>query len=65
MVDVREVDAHHHDVVPARAALGIALLLFLIIKVRLQPFVALLAVSIAVGLPKGLLIEIDALAVLG
>ncbi len=32
------------------AVLGIALLLFLIIKVRLQPFVALLAVSIAVGL---------------
>ncbi|CAM5337142.1 GntP family permease [Streptomyces californicus] len=36
------------------AALGIALLLFLIIKVRLQPFVALLAVSIAVGLGAGL-----------
>ncbi|MEU4169637.1 gluconate:H+ symporter [Streptomyces sp. NPDC026665] len=36
------------------AALGIALLLFLIIKVRLQPFVALLAVSIAVGLSAGL-----------
>ncbi len=36
------------------AALGIALLLFLIIKVRLQPFVALLAVSIAVGLMAGL-----------
>lgn len=36
------------------AALGIALLLFLIIKVRLQPFVALLAVSIAVGLAAGL-----------
>ncbi|WP_330348469.1 GntP family permease [Streptomyces sp. NBC_00582] len=36
------------------AALGIALLLFLIIKVRLQPFVALLAVSIAVGLLSGL-----------
>ncbi|MEW2162566.1 gluconate:H+ symporter [Streptomyces sp. NPDC007084] len=36
------------------AALGIALLLFLIIKVRLQPFVALLAVSIAVGLASGL-----------
>ncbi|WP_369364761.1 GntP family permease [Streptomyces sp. CG4] len=36
------------------AALGIALLLFLIIKVRLQPFVALLAVSIAVGLLAGL-----------
>ncbi|WP_329028632.1 MULTISPECIES: gluconate:H+ symporter [unclassified Streptomyces] len=36
------------------AALGIALLLFLIIKIRLQPFVALLAVSIAVGLGAGL-----------
>ncbi|MFD7546910.1 GntP family permease [Streptomyces sp. NPDC059816] len=36
------------------AALGIALLLFLIIKVRLQPFVALLTVSIAVGLAAGL-----------
>ncbi|SFY52634.1 GntP family permease [Streptomyces sp. F-1] len=36
------------------AALGIALLLFLIIKARLQPFVALLAVSIAVGLLSGL-----------
>ncbi|MBH1937624.1 GntP family permease [Streptomyces sp. AV19] len=36
------------------AVLGIALLLFLIIKVRLQPFVALLAVSIAVGLAAGL-----------
>jgi GntP family gluconate:H+ symporter len=36
------------------AALGIALLLFLIIKARLQPFVALLAVSIAVGLMAGL-----------
>ncbi|MGW5633915.1 GntP family permease [Streptomyces sp. NPDC003832] len=36
------------------AAIGIALLLFLIIKVRLQPFVALLAVSIAVGLLAGL-----------
>ncbi|WP_369233566.1 GntP family permease [Streptomyces sp. R21] len=36
------------------AALGIALLLFLIIKVRLQPFVALLGVSIAVGLGAGL-----------
>ncbi|MFG3115124.1 GntP family permease [Streptomyces sp. NPDC048197] len=36
------------------AALGIVLLLFLIIKVRLQPFVALLAVSIAVGLGAGL-----------
>ncbi|MEU6544371.1 gluconate:H+ symporter [Streptomyces sp. NPDC046859] len=36
------------------AALGIALLLYLIIKVRLQPFVALLAVSIAVGLMAGL-----------
>ncbi len=36
------------------AALGIALLLFLIIKVRLQPFVALLAVSITVGLLAGL-----------
>ncbi|WEO95624.1 gluconate:H+ symporter [Streptomyces sp. FXJ1.172] len=36
------------------AGIGIALLLFLIIKVRLQPFVALLAVSIAVGLLAGL-----------
>ncbi|MGW2211190.1 GntP family permease [Streptomyces sp. NPDC001781] len=36
------------------AGLGIALLLFLIIKVRLQPFVALLAVSITVGLLAGL-----------
>ncbi|MFF9280495.1 GntP family permease [Streptomyces griseosporeus] len=36
------------------AAVGIALLLFLIIKVRLQPFVALLTVSIAVGLLAGL-----------
>lgn len=36
------------------ATLGIALLLYLIIKVRLQPFVALLAVSIAVGLGAGL-----------
>lgn len=36
------------------AALGIALLLVLIIKLRLQPFVALLAVSIAVGLSAGL-----------
>ncbi|MFJ7418579.1 GntP family permease [Streptomyces uncialis] len=36
------------------AALGIVLLLFLIIKARLQPFVALLAVSIAVGLSAGL-----------
>ncbi|MFD9821126.1 GntP family permease [Streptomyces violascens] len=36
------------------AVLGMALLLFLIIKVRLQPFVALLAVSIAVGLGAGL-----------
>ncbi|MEW2438292.1 gluconate:H+ symporter [Streptomyces caniferus] len=36
------------------AALGIALLLVLIIKVRLQPFVALLTVSIAVGLSAGL-----------
>ncbi|MFI5878121.1 GntP family permease [Streptomyces sp. NPDC051554] len=36
------------------AALGIALLLFLIIKVRFQPFVALLAVSITVGLLSGL-----------
>ena len=36
------------------AALGIALLLLLIIKVRLQPFVALLAVSVAVGLAAGL-----------
>ncbi|MEO3976038.1 gluconate:H+ symporter [Streptomyces sp. CAU 1734] len=36
------------------AALGIALLLLLIIKIRLQPFVALLAVSISVGLAAGL-----------
>lgn len=36
------------------AALGIALLLVLIIKVRLQPFVALLGVSIVVGLAAGL-----------
>ncbi|MGY1437692.1 GntP family permease [Streptomyces reniochalinae] len=36
------------------AALGIILLLVLIIKVRLQPFVALLTVSIAVGLAAGL-----------
>ncbi|OEV00564.1 permease [Streptomyces qinglanensis] len=36
------------------AALGIVLLLVLIIKIRLQPFVALLAVSIAVGLGAGL-----------
>ncbi|MGW6239485.1 GntP family permease [Streptomyces sp. NPDC055094] len=36
------------------AALGIVLLLFLIIRVRLQPFVALLGVSIAVGLAAGL-----------
>ncbi|MEU6663529.1 gluconate:H+ symporter [Streptomyces sp. NPDC046821] len=36
------------------AALGIVLLLVLIIKVRLQPFVALLTVSIAVGLAAGL-----------
>ncbi|WP_030757950.1 GntP family permease [Streptomyces griseus] len=36
------------------AALGIGLLLVLIIKVRLQPFVALLAVSVAVGLGAGL-----------
>ncbi|WP_030806916.1 GntP family permease [Streptomyces sp. NRRL F-2799] len=36
------------------AAIGIALLLFLIIKVRLQPFVALLTVSITVGLLAGL-----------
>ncbi|UZJ29803.1 GntP family permease [Streptomyces endophytica] len=36
------------------AALGIVLLLFLIIKIRLQPFVALLAVSVAVGLGAGL-----------
>lgn len=36
------------------ATLGIVLLLLLIIKVRLQPFVALLAVSIAVGLGAGL-----------
>ncbi|WP_411120679.1 GntP family permease [Streptomyces sp. x-19] len=38
----------------AVAALGIALLLFLIMKVRLQPFVALLGVSVAVGLAAGL-----------
>src|SRR3954447_6794157 len=36
------------------AALGIALLLVLIIKLRLQPFIALLGVSIAVGLLAGL-----------
>ncbi|MGW2344979.1 GntP family permease [Streptomyces sp. NPDC001661] len=36
------------------AVLGIVLLLFLIIKARLQPFVALLTVSIAVGLAAGL-----------
>ncbi|ANP49138.1 GntP family gluconate:H+ symporter [Streptomyces griseochromogenes] len=36
------------------AAIGIVLLLLLIIKVRLQPFVALLAVSIVVGLLAGL-----------
>ncbi|MDQ0811520.1 GntP family gluconate:H+ symporter [Streptomyces sp. B3I7] len=36
------------------AALGIALLLFLIIRIRLQPFLALLTVSIAVGLAAGL-----------
>ncbi|MGW1927299.1 GntP family permease, partial [Streptomyces massasporeus] len=36
------------------AALGIAVLLLLIIKIRLQPFVALLAVSIGVGLAAGL-----------
>ncbi|PWI11755.1 permease [Streptomyces sp. NWU339] len=36
------------------AAIGIALLLFLIIKARVQPFVALLGVSIAVGLMAGL-----------
>ncbi|MGW1837144.1 GntP family permease [Streptomyces sp. NPDC002067] len=36
------------------AVLGIALLLLLIIKFRLQPFVALLTVSIAVGLGAGL-----------
>ncbi|MGV9406479.1 GntP family permease [Streptomyces sp. NPDC003667] len=36
------------------AAIGIALLLFLIIRIRLQPFVALLAVSITVGLLAGL-----------
>ncbi|MFI1736633.1 GntP family permease [Streptomyces sioyaensis] len=36
------------------AALGIALLLVLIIKVRLQPFVALLTVSLAVSLAAGL-----------
>ncbi|QHC25703.1 GntP family permease [Streptomyces sp. GS7] len=36
------------------ASLGVALLLVLIIKVRLQPFVALLGVSIAVGLAAGL-----------
>ncbi|WKK26163.1 gluconate:H+ symporter [Streptomyces olivoreticuli] len=36
------------------ATLGIALLLLLIIKVRLQPFVALLTVSLVVGLASGL-----------
>ncbi|OEU85427.1 permease [Streptomyces abyssalis] len=36
------------------AGLGILLLLFLIIKLRVQPFVALLGVSIAVGLAAGL-----------
>ncbi|MGW3110092.1 GntP family permease [Streptomyces sp. NPDC001091] len=36
------------------AGVGIALLLLLIIKVRLQPFVALLTVSITVGLLAGL-----------
>ncbi|MDJ0342755.1 gluconate:H+ symporter [Streptomyces sp. H10-C2] len=36
------------------AALGIGLLLVLIIKARVQPFVALLGVSIAVGLAAGL-----------
>ncbi|MCZ9336528.1 hypothetical protein NGM37_01910, partial [Streptomyces sp. TRM76130] len=36
------------------AAVGIALLLFLIITAGLQPFVALLAVFPAVGLPAGL-----------
>ncbi|GAA3119230.1 gluconate:H+ symporter [Streptomyces rameus] len=36
------------------AAIGIALLLLLIIKVRLQPFVALLAASVTVGLLAGL-----------
>ncbi|AEW96229.1 MULTISPECIES: GntP family permease [Streptomycetaceae] len=36
------------------AALGVVLLLVLIIKVRLQPFVALLVVSVAVGLGAGL-----------
>ncbi|MFE7313744.1 GntP family permease [Streptomyces sp. NPDC057555] len=36
------------------AAVGIALLLFLIMKVRLQPFVALLGVSLVVGLAAGL-----------
>ncbi|HWM36813.1 MAG TPA: gluconate:H+ symporter, partial [Streptomyces sp.] len=36
------------------AALGIVLLLVLIIKARLQPFVALLVVSIAVGLGSGM-----------
>ncbi|GAA1089779.1 GntP family permease [Nocardiopsis composta] len=36
------------------AVLGIVLLLLLIIRFRLQPFVALLAVSIAVGLAAGL-----------
>ncbi|KIZ14356.1 GntP family permease [Streptomyces natalensis] len=36
------------------AALGIALLLVLITKARLQPFVALLVVSLAVGLAAGL-----------
>ncbi|MEU5419066.1 GntP family permease [Streptomyces sp. NPDC020799] len=36
------------------ATAGIALLLLLIIKIRLQPFVALLTVSLAVGLASGL-----------
>ncbi|MFI1799946.1 GntP family permease [Streptomyces sp. NPDC020379] len=38
----------------AIATLGMALLLLLIIKIRLQPFVALLTVSLAVGLASGL-----------
>ncbi|GAB2589632.1 gluconate:H+ symporter [Streptomyces capparidis] len=39
------------------AVLGIALLLYLIIKVRLQPFVALLGVSFAVALGAGISVE--------
>ncbi|KRV47000.1 permease [Wenjunlia vitaminophila] len=39
------------------AVLGIALLLYLIMKVRLQPFVALLGVSFAVALGAGISVE--------